>query len=140
MCANYSNLTKMGLQLNVLDKIPPIILVGLGGVIGSITRYGIGQMINSAKFPLATLVVNLCGSILLGIIVTLYQSNQLSHDWMAFLGIGLMGSLTTMSSFAVDTINTGDTTISILNIVITLVGVLVGAIAGKTLALKYLIV
>ncbi|TFB14273.1 CrcB family protein [Filobacillus milosensis] len=75
--------------------------IGTGGALGSLLRASITQLFTTTTFPIATLLVNLLGSLLLGgITAYLYgRSNQSLH---LFFGIGFCGSFTTMSMFAAD--------------------------------------
>ena len=69
-------------------------LVGIGGAIGAVLRYAIGEWIPDG-FPWGTLTVNLLGSLLLGIIVGM----SLSAEMGLLLGTGIMGAFTTMSAY-----------------------------------------
>tara|TARA_B110000438_G_scaffold211271_2_gene203316 strand:+ start:1461 stop:1814 length:354 start_codon:yes stop_codon:yes gene_type:complete len=72
-------------------------LVGVGGAIGAVLRYMIGEWLPSG-FPWGTLTVNLLGSLILGIIVGM----SLSAEMGLLLGTGVMGAFTTMSAYSVD--------------------------------------
>ncbi len=73
------------------------LLVGLGGAGGAALRWWLGTRFDSAAFPRGTLLANLAGSLLLGLLVGL----SLRGDALALLGTGFCGALTTYSSFAV---------------------------------------
>ena len=75
-------------------------LVGLGGAIGATLRYMIGEWMPDG-FPWGTMMVNLLGSLLLGIVVTM----SLSEETVMLIGTGLMGAFTTMSAYSVDLID-----------------------------------
>lgn len=82
-----------------------ILAVFLGGGIGSTLRF----LCNSAflrytHFPWATLVVNLVGSLLIGIFFALAQRQNWSPEFKAFAIAGFLGGLTTFSSFSLDTL------------------------------------
>lgn len=82
------------------------ILVGLGGALGSILRYLIGLIpIKSVSvFPIKTLVINIVGAFLIGIIVSLATKNPyLSEKIILMLKIGVCGGFTTFSTFAFET-------------------------------------
>ena len=86
-----------------------IICVGVGGCIGAVIRYLVTiqstKMINS-DFPLGTLIVNVVGGFLIGMIVELSMSTDLiSPNLKLFLTTGVMGGLTTFSTFSLETIN-----------------------------------
>ncbi|MFS0862446.1 fluoride efflux transporter CrcB [Fredinandcohnia sp. 179-A 10B2 NHS] len=84
-----------------------MILVGLGGSLGAASRYGIGIWITKKigkKFPYATLLINMAGSFLLGILSSLYLSHSISEwVWLLF-GIGYCGAFTTFSTFGYEAI------------------------------------
>ena len=72
-----------------------LLAVGLGGFLGAVTRYFISTKMNeSGRFPIGTLLVNLAGSLLIGIVFGL----ELSRIWTLFLASGLAGALTTFST------------------------------------------
>ena len=78
-------------------------LVGVGGAIGAVLRYMIGEWIPDG-FPWGTLTVNLLGSLLLGILVGM----SLSVEMGLLLGTGIMGAFTTMSAYSVDLVELFD--------------------------------
>lgn len=81
-----------------------ILIIGLGGFLGSISRYSIYQLLDrniESMFPLGTFFVNTSGSLLLGVIYGLMEKgNVLTEEWRLFLAIGFCGSFTTFSAFA----------------------------------------
>ncbi len=75
------------------------LLVALGGAVGALLRWGVGRWLSGSRFPWATLVVNVVGSLLLGVVVTA------SDGWpQILLGSGVAGALTTYSTFALETL------------------------------------
>jgi CrcB protein len=84
-------------------------LVGIGGFIGSVSRYYISQFFAkhfSTTLPLGTLTVNITGCLLIGIIYGLSERNNiLSPEWRVFLATGLIGGFTTFSAFSYESIN-----------------------------------
>lgn len=80
------------------------ILVGFGGFIGAVLRFGIHTAVPADKFPWGTLAVNIIGSFILGYMFFAYAfDGSLSTEWRAFLGIGVLGAFTTMSTFSFET-------------------------------------
>lgn len=82
--------------------------VALGGAIGATMRYLAGEFISSrvrTDFPVHTLVVNVSGAFLLGIVMTLaIERGDLGRWWQLFLGVGILGGYTTFSTFAFETV------------------------------------
>ena len=84
-----------------------LLLVMAGGAIGCGFRFAASMLlpITTASFPWATLVINLVGSLFLGILTgTLSHSNAFHRNLYLFLGTGLCGGFTTMSAFSVEAI------------------------------------
>jgi CrcB protein len=80
-----------------------ITLVAIGGFFGAISRFGLSGWIKSRLatiFPIATLLINLIGSFLLGIII----GANFSNDWRLLFGTGFMGAFTTFSTFKLENI------------------------------------
>ena len=85
-----------------------LLCVGMGGFIGAILRVLSGTIISkltlSLSFPLATLFVNIVGSFVIGIFLT--PPYVLSNENLkSFLTAGLLGGLTTFSTFSFDTLS-----------------------------------
>ncbi|WP_373229867.1 CrcB family protein [Cohnella sp.] len=78
------------------------LLVGAGGAIGSLLRYGIGRLVIARQKPsfYGTLIVNLAGSFAIGIFIGLNWEHQYQAVY-AFTVIGLLGGLTTYSTLNV---------------------------------------
>lgn len=72
------------------------VLVATGAAVGAALRYVVGHFLDR-DLPTGTLLVNVVGSFVLGLLTAL----ALSGDIMALLGVGFCGGLTTYSSFAV---------------------------------------
>ena len=84
-----------------------LLCVGCGGFVGAILRVLTGVVISKSTlvlaFPLATLCVNVIGSFVIGILLTL-PSLQANPNLKSFLTAGLLGGLTTFSTFSFDTL------------------------------------
>lgn len=80
-----------------------LILVFIGGGIGSVLRFIIGKWLNSTSdgIPYGTFAANIVGSVLIGIILGLAaKQNSLSPSQTLFLATGFCGGFTTFSTFA----------------------------------------
>lgn len=83
--------------------IKNLLLVALGGGIGSTLRYGTFLLVNSKTFPYATLAVNILGSFIIGIVFALTLKEEvLSGNWKLFLASGICGGFTTFSAFSLE--------------------------------------
>lgn len=83
----------------------PALLVGLGGAIGSVARWAISEAMptsSNADVPWATVLVNLLGALLLGALMSSANSS-VETETILFLGTGLLGAFTTMSTFGFET-------------------------------------
>lgn len=84
------------------------LLVAIGGAAGALARYGISGAIHHAlgpQFPYGTLIVNMVGSFFLGLIyVFVEEKHWLGPEWRALIAIGLLGALTTFSTFSLETV------------------------------------
>lgn len=82
------------------------IFVGIGGVIGSILRYIIGQIPFGYAFPLHTLGINITGSFILGWFTSaIIKKQKLKPEYTAAIGTGMIGSFTTLSTLSMDTVH-----------------------------------
>ncbi len=100
--------------------------VAAGGSIGAVLRYGIALMFPNHGFPYATLIVNLAGSFLLGVILAMsFRSESLPSGMKLFLATGICGGFTTFSGFSsenLDLMQTGKYNIAFLYIITSVVG------------------
>lgn len=82
--------------------MPIWILVFLGGGLGSVMRYFLGMYLNKETLPYGTLVANILGSFLIGILMGYHFKNAhyfFSQPQLAFFAVGFLGGFTTFSSF-----------------------------------------
>src|SRR6478672_8693798 len=80
--------------------------VGVAGAIGSMLRYAIGVHVDQSKFPWATLGINISGSFVLALFLTL-ALGRLSVDVMTPIAVGFVGGYTTFSTFAFESCTMG---------------------------------
>lgn len=79
--------------------------VAAGGVLGSLSRYAVGLALPhvSGAFAWSTFLVNVTGSLAMGVLVVWVLSMTQPHPWLRpFLGVGVLGGWTTFSSYALD--------------------------------------
>jgi len=86
-----------------------LLIIGFGGFIGSVARYLTVKLIDdkvNSLFPYGTLMVNIVGSFLLGLIYMLaLRKAGLTENGRLFLGVGFCGGFTTFSAFALENFN-----------------------------------
>lgn len=103
-----------------------LLLIGLGGFIGAILRYSVSGFVQGWSkgnpFPIGTLVVNILGCFVIGLLSQLAESHRLfSPETRSLLFIGFLGAFTTFSTFSTfgnDTMNLFQSTpwLSITNV------------------------
>ena len=82
------------------------LLILLGGGAGSLLRYiaGTAIMVRYGKtFPLGTMVINVTGSFLIGLLMTLFTERMQQENLRLLLVVGFLGGYTTFSSFEWET-------------------------------------
>lgn len=86
-----------------------VILVAVGGAIGSTARYLVSTWAATrygAEFPYGTLIVNITGCFVIGTFLTLATERlDISPYWRVFITVGIVGGMTTFSSFSYETIH-----------------------------------
>jgi CrcB protein len=122
--------------------VQKIFLIGLAGLLGTLGRYGLAELISrrfGASFPLGTLVVNVLGCFLAGSLFYLLQRETISETLRAVVMIGFLGGFTTFSAYGLQTFNLlrdGQTGIALLNVLASNVCGFVMVWAGYSVA-KY---
>lgn len=115
--------------------------IGLGGCLGAVARYGLALGVDrslGARFPFGILVVNVVGCLAIGLLAGLVEGRvELSAELRAFLAVGILGSLTTFSTFGLQTVELGRVALApaLVNVLLH-VGLGIGAVlAGRGLVL-----
>lgn len=85
-----------------------VLLVAMGGALGSVCRYlvgiGAGRLLGP-DFPFGTMIVNIVGSFAMGMFIELLALKfDGSESLRVFVAVGILGGFTTLSSFSLDTI------------------------------------
>jgi fluoride exporter len=120
------------------------LMVGIGGFVGAIARFWLGSYIGGkmgTRFPYGTFVINISGSFLVGLILTLLEEKtRWSPNWIYLIPIGFIGAYTTFSALEYETLRSvqdGQLLISFLNItlsvVVGFVAVWAGVVAGRSI-------
>jgi fluoride exporter len=112
-----------------------VIIIGIGGAVGAVTRYGIALWVGQRwgrSFPLGTFVINVSGSFLIGLLMTLLAERfTVNPQWRLLLVVGFLGAYTTFSTFEYETgalLKDGEWAFAMLNVILSVV---VGFIALK---------
>jgi fluoride exporter len=118
-------------------------MVLLGGAVGSLTRYVAGTAIMTrfgGRFPLGTFVINVTGSFLIGLIMTLLTERVQPHpNWRLLLVVGFLGGYTTFSSFeweSLGLVKDGMRWLGLLNLTVSVVLGYLAAWLGALVASK----
>ncbi len=117
-----------------------LLLVGLGGFLGTLFRYGFNVLIKSPNFPISTFLANIFGCLLIGLVIGLAQKMAISDNIKLFLTTGFCGGFTTFSAFALENQkmmasgNIGQALVYILaSLVLSILMVYAGLIIGEKL-------
>jgi fluoride exporter len=119
------------------------LLVGLGGAIGAVARYGTGVLVGQLwryPFPLATLLINIVGSLAMGLLVG-WLARALppaQNEIRLFVAVGILGGFTTFSAFSLEVVtliergNLGQAAIYVLgSVIVSVVALLVGLLVFR---------
>ncbi|HEY3289698.1 MAG TPA: fluoride efflux transporter CrcB [Anaerolineae bacterium] len=113
-----------------------VLLILIGGGIGAVMRYWLSLLVlqySGPTFPMGTLVVNLSGSFIIGILAGVFERTVVPPDLRAFLQTGVMGGYTTFSSFGLETtqlLRSGELSLATVNVLASNLGGLALVFAG----------
>jgi CrcB protein len=121
------------------------IAVAVGGAIGSVARHAMNHFIHvrwlTTRFPAGTVVVNVTGCFLIGLLAGLIASNRLTlrFYWREFVFVGILGGYTTFSTFGLDThmlAQTHSSGAALANVAASMIGGLAAVWIGYALGLR----
>ena len=116
-----------------------VALVGLGGALGSMARYGVSGLLTRGDFPWGTFAVNFTGTFLLAAVYfASLDRGYLSPELRSLLFIGLFGGYTTFSTFGLETtalLREGQAVLAGVNVFLNAGLCLAGAVAGAALGI-----
>jgi CrcB protein len=117
--------------------------IAVGGVVGAEARYGLGVLVphQAGGWPWATLLTNVSGCLLIGVLMVVITERIRPHPLVRpLLGVGVLGGYTTFSTYAVDVVtavHAGRAAVAVLSAVVTpvlaLLAVSIGAVATRRL-------
>ena len=124
----------------------PFLLAGIGGALGAMARFGFDGIVSRLwpmGFPLATLLINIIGSVAMGLFIGLMA--RFLPAWQEnarlFVAVGILGGFTTFSAFSLDTIvliERGELLLAgtyvLLSVVICLIGLYLGLLVTRGVA------
>ena len=86
------------------SRIPVLAVVAAGGALGSLARWGLAAVLphSGPGWPWSTLIVNLTGSLLLGVLIVVVDRRPAHRLLYPFLGVGVLGGWTTFSTMMTD--------------------------------------
>jgi CrcB protein len=110
-------------------------VIAVGGVLGAEARYGLSRWINhpAGTMPWSTVVINLVGSMLLGVLMAGIEARGAHRLLRPFVGVGILGGFTTFSTFGVDVdtlLHAHRPGVALGYLAITVVGCLLAVTAG----------
>lgn len=92
-------------ELGAPRAVTTVVTIAAGGIVGAEARYGLGAVWPHPPdgWPWSTLVINVSGCLLIGVLMVLITEAFRAHPLLRpFVGVGILGGFTTFSTFAVD--------------------------------------
>jgi len=116
-------------------------VVMLGAAMGGVARYALGSAIGwkfGGRLPLGTIIVNITGCFLIGLIATMLSERPDVHpNWRLFLVVGILGGYTTFSSFGWETyesVRGGNALFGLINVIVSVAAGYLAVWCGALLA------
>lgn len=120
-----------------MNQLNLYLFIALGGAVGACGRFFLSQLaiqVFGKGFPFGTLLVNLLGSLCLGMIYSVIEQGVLTiQPWRSLVMVGFLGALTTFSTFSLDTLllfQQGEWLKGTLNVILNVIGCLISAWIG----------
>ena len=121
-----------------------MLAVAAGGAIGALLRWWVSQGVHALLgrgFPFGTLVVNVAGSVAIGVLYVVFLERQdIAPEWRAAIVVGFLGAFTTFSTFSMDTIlliQQGEHAKAGMNVVLSVVLCIAGCWLGMAAARQF---
>ncbi len=118
------------------------VVIGAGGFIGAITRYAMATWIGQKwgrTFPVGTFIINVSGSFLIGLLMTLLTERFMANPlWRLLLVVGFLGAYTTFSTFEYETgklLTDGEYLFGALNVVLSVLAGFASLKIGQFIAM-----
>jgi len=113
------------------------LVISIGAVLGANARFILGRWVADrmgAGFPYGTLIINVSGSFLIGIVLTVATQRAIAPSWFQpALAIGFLGAYTTFSTFSYETlslVNAGSVAAAAANIGVSVAGAMIAVYLG----------
>ncbi|CAM3112280.1 fluoride efflux transporter CrcB [Vibrio ordalii] len=94
--------------MGVMGQLSILGFIALGGAFGACARYLVTELsvqLLGRGFPYGTLMVNVVGSFIMGLLIAAFESELLATEpWRQIIGLGFLGALTTFSTFSMDNV------------------------------------
>lgn len=90
------------------SQVRRMIIVAIGGALGAVARQGVASLVMhywKGVFPLGTWLINISGSFVIGLFLTLCsERTAISPEWRLLIAVGFIGAYTTFSTFEYETL------------------------------------
>jgi fluoride exporter len=112
------------------------LLAALGGALGALARWALAEALphSPGAWPWSTLLVNLIGCLLIGILLAVLLARFPNSPWLRpFLAVGVLGGFTTYSTFAVDVVRltgAGHAGVAVGYVLVSVLGGVAAVLAG----------